>query len=62
VPDGVSRLRITVSSGIPDADWSRAVDVLVAVVKEHASTPRNRAVGGLGPDEARFRGDPGEAL
>jgi 8-amino-7-oxononanoate synthase len=36
VPDGVSRLRITVSSGIPDADWSRAVDVLVAVVKEHA--------------------------
>jgi 8-amino-7-oxononanoate synthase len=62
VPDGVSRLRITVSSGIPDADWSRAVDVLVAVVKEHSSTPRNRAVAGLRPDEARFRGDPGEAL
>jgi 8-amino-7-oxononanoate synthase len=36
VPDGVSRLRITVSAGVPEADWTRAVDVLVAVVKEHA--------------------------
>ena len=36
VPDGISRLRITVSAGIPEADWARAVDVLVAVVKEHA--------------------------
>ncbi|MGA8257689.1 MAG: 8-amino-7-oxononanoate synthase, partial [Nocardioides sp.] len=35
VPDGISRLRITVSAGVPDADWARAVDVLVAVVKEH---------------------------
>lgn len=35
VPDGVSRLRITVNAGLPDADWARAVDVLVAVVKEH---------------------------
>ncbi len=34
VPDGISRLRITVSAGVPDADWARAVDVLVAVVKE----------------------------
>jgi 8-amino-7-oxononanoate synthase len=36
VPDGVSRLRITVSAGIPETDWARAVDVLVALVKEHA--------------------------
>ena len=35
VPDGISRLRITVSAGIPDEDWARATDVLVAVVKEH---------------------------
>ena len=34
VPDGVSRLRITVSAGVPEPDWARAVDVLVAVVKE----------------------------
>ena len=36
VPDGISRLRITTNAGIPDEDWQRAVDVLVAVVKEHA--------------------------
>ena len=36
VPDGISRLRITVSAGVPEADWRRAVDVLVAVVKEHS--------------------------
>jgi 8-amino-7-oxononanoate synthase len=35
VPDGLSRLRITVSAGLSEADWVRAVDVLVAVVKEH---------------------------
>ena len=35
VPDGVSRMRVTVSAGVPDVDWARAVDVLVAVVKEH---------------------------
>ena len=35
VPDGISRLRITVSAGIAEADWARAVDVLVAVVKEY---------------------------
>jgi 8-amino-7-oxononanoate synthase len=34
VPDGVSRLRITVGAGVSEADWARAVDVLVAVVKE----------------------------
>ncbi|WP_232677956.1 8-amino-7-oxononanoate synthase [Nocardioides sp. R-C-SC26] len=36
VPDGISRLRVTTSAGVPDAEWSRAVEVLVAVVKEHA--------------------------
>jgi len=35
VPDGISRLRITVSAGIPESDWVRAMDVLVAVVKEY---------------------------
>jgi 8-amino-7-oxononanoate synthase len=35
VPDGVSRLRLTVRAGVPDADWAHATDVLVAVVKEH---------------------------
>ena len=36
VPDGISRLRITVGAGISDDDWERATEVLVAVVKEHA--------------------------
>ncbi|MDP2775661.1 MAG: 8-amino-7-oxononanoate synthase [Nocardioides sp.] len=36
VPDGVSRLRVTVNAGISDDDWARATDLLVAVVKEHA--------------------------
>ncbi|MDO9495900.1 MAG: aminotransferase class I/II-fold pyridoxal phosphate-dependent enzyme, partial [Nocardioides sp.] len=36
VPDGVSRLRITVNAGISDDDWARATEVLVAVVKEHS--------------------------
>jgi len=35
VPDGVSRLRITVGAGIIAEDWARATEVLVAVVKEH---------------------------
>jgi 8-amino-7-oxononanoate synthase len=35
VPDGVSRLRITVNAGISDDDWAQATEVLVAVVKEH---------------------------
>jgi 8-amino-7-oxononanoate synthase len=35
VPDGISRLRITISAGIGDADWQRATEVLVAVAKEH---------------------------
>ncbi|MCW2812982.1 MAG: 8-amino-7-oxononanoate synthase, partial [Nocardioides sp.] len=37
VPDGVSRLRVTVNAGLPDADWDRAVAVLVSVVKEHGA-------------------------
>jgi 8-amino-7-oxononanoate synthase len=36
VPDGVSRLRVTVNAGLGDADWAHAVDVLTRVVKEHA--------------------------
>jgi 8-amino-7-oxononanoate synthase len=36
VPDGVSRLRVTVSAGVPDDDWARAVTVLVGVAKDHA--------------------------
>ncbi|GEP36871.1 8-amino-7-oxononanoate synthase [Nocardioides psychrotolerans] len=36
VPDGISRLRITVNAGVSDDDWGRATQVLVAVVKEHA--------------------------
>jgi len=35
VPDGISRLRATASAGIADADWQRAVEVLVTVAKEH---------------------------
>ncbi|WP_148615693.1 8-amino-7-oxononanoate synthase [Nocardioides rubriscoriae] len=35
VPDGVSRLRVTVNAGLSEADWDRAVAVLVSVVKEH---------------------------
>ena len=35
VPDGISRLRITASAGISDADWEGAVDVLVTIAKEH---------------------------
>jgi 8-amino-7-oxononanoate synthase len=36
VPDGISRLRVTVSAGVSADDWTRAVTVLVGVVKEHA--------------------------
>ncbi len=35
VPDGISRLRITVNAGVSDDDWRRATDVLVSVAKEH---------------------------
>ncbi len=35
VPDGISRLRITASAGISDADWKGALDVLVTIAKEH---------------------------
>ena len=36
VPDGISRLRITVNAGLSEDAWELAVAVLVAVVKEHA--------------------------
>ncbi|MEQ6903529.1 hypothetical protein [Nocardioides sp. YIM 152588] len=35
VPDGISRLRITASAGVPEADWGRAVETLARLVKEH---------------------------
>ncbi|GAW52418.1 MULTISPECIES: 8-amino-7-oxononanoate synthase [unclassified Nocardioides] len=35
VPDGISRLRITINAGVGDEAWARATEVLVAVVKEH---------------------------
>ncbi len=35
VPDGISRLRITVTAGVDPAAWERAVATLVALVKEH---------------------------
>ncbi len=35
VPDGVSRLRVTVNAGLSEVEWDRAVGVLVSVVKEH---------------------------
>lgn len=34
VPDGISRLRITVSAGVSAADWEQAVKVLADVVEE----------------------------
>lgn len=34
VPDGISRLRITVSAGVSETDWERAVGVLLRVTKE----------------------------
>jgi 8-amino-7-oxononanoate synthase len=35
VPDGISRLRVTVSAGVPDEEGERAVEVLVGIVEEH---------------------------
>jgi 8-amino-7-oxononanoate synthase len=35
VPDGISRLRLTTSAGIAEADWARATEVIERVVKEH---------------------------
>jgi len=35
VPDGISRLRITTSAGIAEADWARATEVVERVAKEH---------------------------
>ncbi|HWU21218.1 MAG TPA: 8-amino-7-oxononanoate synthase, partial [Nocardioides sp.] len=36
VPDGISRLRVTASAGVPDEAWERAVDQLIHIVKEHS--------------------------
>lgn len=36
VPDGISRLRVTVSAGVDETDWERAVDVLLSVTKDMA--------------------------
>jgi 8-amino-7-oxononanoate synthase len=46
VPDGVSRLRVTVSAGVPEAEWERAVQVLVATVEEHGVRESDREVHG----------------
>jgi 8-amino-7-oxononanoate synthase len=35
VPDGVSRLRVTAGAGVPEEDWTRATEILRAVVKDH---------------------------
>lgn len=35
VPDGISRLRITVSAGVPEGDWTAATAVLRQVVGAH---------------------------
>ena len=42
VPDGVSRLRITVGGGLPDAEWARAADTVGRVVKEHGAPAGGR--------------------
>lgn len=34
VPDGVSRLRVTASAGVSEADWQRATALLTALVKD----------------------------
>ena len=36
VPDGISRLRVTVNAGLSEAAWEHARAALVEVVKEHA--------------------------
>ena len=52
VPDGISRLRVTTSAGIPDADWARAAAVLGQVVKEYETTPPDHSL------RPRSGGDP----
>lgn len=37
VPDGVSRLRITINASVGDDDWDRAADVIYSVVPTHGS-------------------------
>ncbi len=52
VPDGVSRLRVTINAGIPEPDWARAAAVLGQVVKEFETTPPDRSL------RSRSGGDP----
>lgn len=52
VPDEVSRLRVTTSAGIPEADWARAAAVLGQVVKEYETTPPDHSL------RSRSGGDP----
>ena len=35
VPDGISRLRITVNAGVPDDDWRHTCEVLLKIVEAH---------------------------
>jgi 8-amino-7-oxononanoate synthase len=39
VPDGISRLRVTTSAGISDADWAQSASVLAQVAKEFGVAP-----------------------
>ncbi len=39
VPDGISRLRITLHAGLNDDHWVQAVDVLANVIGNHRRTP-----------------------
>ncbi|GAB2991970.1 8-amino-7-oxononanoate synthase [Nocardioides montaniterrae] len=36
VPDGISRLRITVNAGVPEPQWRQAVEAITTIVKEQA--------------------------
>jgi 8-amino-7-oxononanoate synthase len=40
VPDGISRLRITINAGVSDADWERAEDVLDKVTTAYGGANR----------------------
>jgi 8-amino-7-oxononanoate synthase len=35
VPDGISRLRITVNAGVPDDDWQFTTEVLTDIIESH---------------------------
>ena len=55
VPDGVSRLRVTATAGLGDADWARAAGVVGQVAKELGAG--ERGPGSRGSGEPRRRGD-----